>query len=62
MDMRIALLELEKRLVDVHGFKKVQLAGTGHITADTAPIVQFLAWLDSTPQAKETLAELNLAK
>lgn len=48
-------------LVDRYGFKRANLAGNNKLDQSTTPIVEFLIWLESTPEAKQVLAEMGYA-
>ncbi len=60
MDLKKVLQEMGHYLVEEHGFRAVSLAGSQKLDQTTAPIVEFLVWLDSTPQAKSVLESMGL--
>ena len=49
------LHEMLDRLVADFGFEPVKLAGEAHLNRTTEPVVRFLLWLESTPEAQTSL-------
>jgi hypothetical protein len=49
------LQEMLDRLVADFGFEPVKLAGEAHLNRTTEPVVRFLLWLESTPEAQTSL-------
>lgn len=61
MELKHILQEMGDTLVSTYGFKKANLSGGQCLDHSTAPIVQFLIWLDSTPEAKAVLSQMGYA-
>jgi hypothetical protein len=49
------LQEMKDRLVADFGFATAHLAGEAHLNRTTEPLVRFLLWLESTPEAQTAL-------
>ena len=49
------LQEMRDYLVGEFAFEHVQLAGEGHLNRTTEPVVRFLVWLESMPEAQVAL-------
>jgi hypothetical protein len=59
MDFQKTLLRLRDRLRDEHHYPTPELVGNTHICHSTAPITQFLIWLESNKEAQEILKDLE---
>lgn len=61
MELKQILQEMGSTLVESYGFKPAKLEGGRSLNQSTAPIVEFLIWLESTPEAKQVLADMGYA-
>lgn len=61
VELKQILQEMGSTLVDRYGFKRANLVGNNHLDNSTTPIVEFLLWLESTPEAKQVLADMGYA-
>ena len=59
MQLKQILTEMGESLVHQYGFRPASLAGTQSLDRSTTPVVHFLIWLESTPEAKEVLAQMG---
>ncbi len=59
MELQNILIQLRSKLENDYRFRHSELVGQQHISQSTAPIQQFLAWLESTPEVKEILQEIS---
>ena len=55
LDVVGLLHEMRDRLVADFAFEHVRLAGEGHLNRTTEPVVRFLVWLESMPEAQVAL-------
>jgi hypothetical protein len=61
MDMKSTLIELGERLVRRHKFSAAKMAcRVSEPQKDTTPVVDFLLWLDKTPEARQELESMGL--
>ena len=59
-DMKQVLLRLGEKLVREHGFQPAHAIGSGK-PRTTDSLVQFLIWLDKTPEAREELENMGFS-
>ena len=59
-DMKQLLLRLGNTLVQEHGFVPAGL-GNNIKSKTTDPLVQFLIWLDKTPEARDELEDMGFS-
>jgi hypothetical protein len=60
-DLKQVLLRLGDKLVKEHDFSPAALSPGGEKPKTTSPLVQFLWWLDKTPEAREELENLGFS-
>lgn len=60
IDLRRTLLQLGEDLVHKHGFTASCMQGSKTENHSTEPVLRFLVWLDSTPEAREALARIGV--
>lgn len=61
MELKQILQEMGSTLISDYGFTPAHLEGKHCLDQSTAPIVLFLIWLESTPEAKQVLADMGYA-
>jgi hypothetical protein len=61
MDLKELLKVMGDDLVNQYGFKVSRLEGKSCQNQSTAPILQFLCWLENTPEAKTVLENIGRA-
>ena len=59
VDFKQVLQDMGSILVSKYGFKTAKLSGKTCLDQSTAPIVQFLTWLESTPEAMQVLKNVT---
>lgn len=63
MDMKQTLVQLGEKLVQDHKFKPARFplaADRNPENKSTTPLVEFLLWLDRTPEAREELEKQGI--
>ena len=61
VELKQILQEMGSTLVTDYGFRPGKLEGKHCLDQSTAPIILFLIWLESTPEAKQVLANMGYA-